>query len=159
MPLVYPPFTSLQALATHFLTAHWPSSPECPSTSAPWHGWPWTVAKPERPSQRHNPLSPHRSHPSSRLAPKPGWKSPYSIFAYIWLCGKVLWCISVLDVSSLRVEPVPDSSLYSSHYLASALHIGILTNYQIFISCMKRVFRLNIGCSEIKGTQRNGEGL
>lgn len=87
------------------------------------------TAEPERASQRHNPLTPHRSRTSSRLDPRPGWKSLYSIFAYIWLCGQVLWCVSVLDESSLRVEPVSNSSLYSSHHLASALHIGVLTNY------------------------------
>lgn len=58
-------------------------------------------------------------------------------------------CIPILGVSSVRVGPVLDLSLYSSHHLASALHVGVLTKYLFHKRSESSAF--SIGGSEIKG--------
>lgn len=58
-------------------------------------------------------------------------------------------CVSILDVSSFRVGPVLDLALYSSHHLASALHVGVLTKYLFHDWSESSAF--SVGGSEIKG--------
>lgn len=58
-------------------------------------------------------------------------------------------CIPILDVSSVRVGSVLDLSLYSSHHLASALRVGVLTKYLFHKWSESSAF--SIGGSEIKG--------
>lgn len=50
-----------------------------------------------------------------------------------------------------------DSSLYSLHHLASALHVGILTKYSFPERNEHSAF--SAGGREIKGPQMNGEEL